>query len=141
MGRPPEPIWDRFWAKVVVTDDCWEWQAYVNSKGYGLIGHENKMQLAHRVAYEMFVGSIPQGLQLDHLCRIRLCVNPRHVEPVTAQENSRRGLTGANNLRKTRCPKGHPLDAAERRAGAHVQGVYQCGAAGTPPPCRSFKEG
>ena len=62
------------------------------------------MALAHRVAYELQVGPIPVGLQLDHLCRVRSCVNPAHLEPVTSAENTRRGLRAM----KTHCPQGHP---------------------------------
>ena len=60
--------------------------------GYGNIRHGGKSLLAHRVAYELLVGPIPQGLQLDHLCRVRRCINPHHLEPVTARENTRRAV-------------------------------------------------
>ena len=76
---------------------------------------------AHRFAYEMLVGPIPEGLDLDHLCRVRHCVNPNHLEPVTRSENLRRGIRprlpqndriGDKNRAKTHCPKGHPYDEA-----------------------------
>jgi hypothetical protein len=67
------------------------------------------MQLAHRVSYELLVGPIPQGLQLDHLCRNRRCINPAHLEPVTSRENTMRGETvAAANASRDHCPSGHP---------------------------------
>ncbi|MEU7240240.1 HNH endonuclease signature motif containing protein [Streptomyces sparsogenes] len=69
--------------------------------------------MAHRFAYETLVGPIPEHLQLDHLCRVRHCVNPDHLEPVSSRENTRRGRSQAGiNGRKTHCQKGHPFDSA-----------------------------
>jgi len=85
---------------------CWLWRGSQSRGGYGRYNET----LAHRVAYELFVGSIPEGLTLDHLCRVRHCVNPEHLEPVTLGENLRRGESfSAVNARKTHCPRGHPL--------------------------------
>lgn len=69
---------------------CWEWHAAVCEKGravYGLVHYEGKIRMAHRVIYELLVGPIPEGLQLDHLCQNGRCVNPEHLEPVTSKEN------------------------------------------------------
>lgn len=95
---------------------CWIWQCRVDRHGYGKIGINRTSKLAHRVSYETFVGPIPEGLQLDHLCRVRACVNPAHLEPVTHRENGRRG-TGfaARCARKTHCPRGHAYDEANTR--------------------------
>lgn len=90
-------------------DECWPWTGAMQGQGYGQYG--KPMRLAHRISYEFFVGPIPEGLTLDHLCRNRQCVNPSHLEPVTRGENVLRGESlPARNARKTHCPKGHPYD-------------------------------
>ncbi len=92
---------------------CWLWLGYVNNQGYGVIGKKHK-QRAHRLVYECLVGPIPSGLQLDHKCRVRSCVNPDHLEPVTNRENTLRGQCGdvnrARRLSRTHCSKGHPFE-------------------------------
>ena len=97
--------------KHVIQDSagCWLWTGHVTPKGYGGIGVEGRMRLAHSVAYEVWVGPVPPGLQLDHLCRVRHCCNPEHLEPVTPWENLRRGNTFMN---KTHCPSGHAYEGA-----------------------------
>ena len=69
---------------------CWLWVGSRQSMGYGNLSFGGRHQLAHRVAYQLGVGAIPDGLELDHLCRVLRCVNPAHLEPVTRQENLRR---------------------------------------------------
>lgn len=109
------PIEDRFWARVNKTDTCWLWTGARLPSGYGEIWDGQRMGRAHRYAYELLVGPIPSGLQIDHLCRVRHCVNPDHLEPVTQQENIRRGeaglTSGQQQSAKTSCPAGHPYDA------------------------------
>lgn len=105
---------DRFLAKVVKGDGCWGWSGGHNGKGYGAFHLTDRLVLAHRYAYEHFVGQIPDGLQIDHLCRNRGCVNPDHLEAVTHQENMRRGIKGSLT---THCPKGHPYDEANTYRG------------------------
>ena len=73
------------------TGECWLWTAATNRAGYGLLGIPGRSTLAHRIAYEEYVGPVPDGLELDHLCRVRRCVKPAHLEPVTRSENVRRG--------------------------------------------------
>ena len=91
---------------------CWIWTGTRNSYGYGQISKKKGGALAHRWSYEHFIGPIPDGLQIDHLCRTRSCVNPQHLEPVTAKVNILRGtgLAAANAL-KTHCAQGHQLIA------------------------------
>lgn len=71
--------------------DCWTWQLSKTYNGYGLVRSGDKMVLAHRLYYQDHIGPIPDGKQLDHLCRVRACVRPEHLEPVTPGENCRRG--------------------------------------------------
>lgn len=102
---------DRFWSKVIQDGDCWVWTGARNSNGYGQWAVTGRSRSVHRLAYEAFVGPIPDGLVLDHLCRRRTCLNPDHLEPVTDAENSRRSaltLTSINTA-KTHCLRGHPL--------------------------------
>ena len=91
------------------TSPCWIWQRYVDKEGYAKI----QAQRAHRVYYERHIGPIPEDKQLDHLCRVRCCVNPFHLEPVTNKENTDRGLCAETNRRRilsvTTCRRGHEL--------------------------------
>ena len=100
----------RFWAKVRKTATCWIWTSAIIRSGYGTFWIDGGMQYAHRLSYEWTIGPIPPGLQLDHLCRVRECVNPSHLEPVTNRENILRGFGfAALNARKTHRPQRHPL--------------------------------
>lgn len=97
---------ERLWSLFVVNPEtgCWLWTNRLNACGYGTVSAQRKHMLAHRAMYELLVGPIPEGLELDHLCRVRHCVNPAHLEPVDHLTNVRRGQ---GNGRKTHCPRGH----------------------------------
>lgn len=91
-----------------VSNGCWEWRGYVNKKGYGQTSLKGR-DWAHRIFYRHFKGAIPQGTEIDHVCKNRVCVNPDHLEAVSHRENQRRGNSWVGrNYRKTHCPKQHP---------------------------------
>ena len=87
---------ERFWDKVQCEPNsgCWIWVGNRNERGYGCMKVRGRQMKAHRVSWMAYRGKIPDGLQIDHLCRVRLCVNPDHMEVVTCKENIRRGNTG-----------------------------------------------
>lgn len=119
------PVAERFWSKVRVDlyTGCWEWTAARHERGYGAfyVGPTRRRVFAHRVAYELSVGPIPEGLSLDHLCRNTGCVRPDHLEPVPHRENVVRGVSPvAENAAKTRCPKGHEYDRTTARGDGRV---------------------
>ncbi len=106
----PGPAPKGFWYYVEKSAGCWLYQGGLTEDGYGVYRHERRSVRAHRHAYELLVGPIPPGRQLDHLCRGRNCVNPAHLEPVTPRENTMRGLTiTAANAAKRACANDHPF--------------------------------
>lgn len=111
---------------------CWLWTGAVGDHGYGTISVNDTTRLAHRLAFEAAKGPIPSGLQIDHLCRQRMCVNPQHLEAVTHRENGIRGVGAcAFNARKTHCVNGHEFTAentCQRKDTRHV--TRQCVACG-----------
>jgi len=127
--RRQVPLLERFWAKVNQNGpvppqredlgSCWLWIGGLGGGGYGKLSKGKKREgnvVAHIFAYETFVGPVPPGMELDHLCRNRTCVRPTHVEPVTHRENLQRGDTfQARNARKTHCSKGHPFDTTNTK--------------------------
>lgn len=109
---PPAPTSeDRFWSKVDKDgpNGCWVWTAARCRDGYGVFSPRHSGQLkAHRFAYELLIGPIPDGLVIDHLCRNTACVNPAHLEPVTPKTNVLRGVSAAAQAkRRTHCIRGH----------------------------------
>ena len=117
----------RFWSKVYIREpgECWIWTASTKASDYGQFMMDGKNWLSHRLAYEDQVGPIPGGLTLDHLCRVRKCCNPSHLEAVTIQENIRRGRAwNRNNTRKAACRLGHPY--VESNISIGTDGVWEC---------------
>jgi hypothetical protein len=103
---------------------CWLWLGSTDEKGYALMRHRKPLGgwttgRVHRLSYEAVYGAIPVGLVLDHKCRVRCCINPAHLEPVTNAENIRRGLAGINSASKTHCPQGHPYSGLDHK-GARI---------------------
>lgn len=117
---------DRFWSKVNKTNNCWLWLGTQNGLGYGSFSQGSKRVAAHRFSYELHVGKIPEGLHLDHVvsrgCKSTLCVNPKHLEPVTNRENGIRGK------RVTEKKSGLPLGVSHKRdkfrSSVMVKGVH-----------------
>jgi hypothetical protein len=143
-NRPGTDLAQRFWSFVERGNpsDCWLWISGVSGSGHGQIRINGQKVYAHRVAYELVVGPIPDGLFLDHMCHNRdlacpggtncthrRCVNPAHLEPATRRENQLRGRAfSAVNAAKTHCIHGHPFDEANTiiRPGNH-RGCRECG--------------
>lgn len=119
---------DRFWSKVRLgqLDECWTWMGERNRGGYGRARIDGKKTVAHRLAYVALVGAVPSGKQLDHLCRNRACVNPRHLEPVSASVNAKRGSNGDLRPAITTCKRGHEYDRTDRaNRGCHACRIEQ----------------
>jgi len=91
-----------------LSERCWLWQGAFNSGGYGMVWTGSKMELVHRIIYKDTFGKIGDGMTLDHLCRVRRCVNPNHLEPTTPRENVLRGEgPAARAARSETCKHGH----------------------------------
>lgn len=119
MGRPPTPERERFMAAVMPVPEsgCWLWLGTLQPDGYGKFQKKKSCgrwtaAIAHRVAYEHFVGTIPAGLEIDHLCRVKCCVNPTHLEAVTSRTNQERAENWIYMQgHKIHCRHGHEFDA------------------------------
>lgn len=106
----PDLLPEKLAARIAVDDaGCWLWQGAKTQKNYGM-AYTNlcKERSAHRIAYALLIGSIPEGYEIDHLCRVPSCCNPLHLEAVTPQENRRRSPLAPE--RRTHCPEGHPYE-------------------------------
>ena len=129
----------RFWEKVNKEGStpsfrpelgkCWIWTGAIKAEGYGEVGFNYKVLYSHRVSYELLVSPITNGMDLDHLCRVRSCVNPLHLEPVTHKINMERGFN--RNRNKKRCKRGHLL------SGINLKIYGRRGKTGTRRHCRA----
>ena len=126
---------ERFWEKVQKTDTCWFWTSMIDAWGYGRfkvkVGPgKYRNQMAHRIAYEWLVGPIPEGLSIDHLCRVPHCVNPAHMEAVPIGVNVNRGNPSwKQKARRTHCNQGHPYDEANTYRFKNTRQCRKCNAA------------
>ena len=133
MGRVAEPARDKILRRIVVTPGgCWEWQGAKGRHGYGRVAMPTgkmggRTEFTHRVAYEAFIGPIPDGLVIDHLCRNRGCCNPDHLEAVTQRVNLLRGDTlQSKNILKTHCKYGHEFTEQNTRRTPRGRRCREC---------------
>lgn len=96
-------------------DECWHWTGQIARDGYGRLSVDGRKQMAHRLAYEVWVGPIAVGLEIDHLCRVKTCINPAHLEAVTRAENMHRQPRIAARMAQTHCKRGHEFTASNTR--------------------------
>lgn len=117
------PLRDRLLEKVVEQEGCWIFGGATANSGYGRIGVQGRTLQAHRASYEVFIGKIPDGLHIDHLCNRRRCINPEHLEAVSQRENNRRaGALRVSNV--THCKRGHEFTS--ENTFIHAGGGRQC---------------
>lgn len=118
---------NRWWSFVQKTETCWLWTGYTANSGYGHISVNSLFVKAHRFGYELLVGSIPSGYDIDHLCRNKACVNPEHLEAVPHRVNVLRGEgLAAREARQTHCKRGHLLGGENVSPSTKKRGLRIC---------------
>ena len=133
MSMPPR---ERLMANVSMEpfSGCWLWTGGLNDAGYGILRIDGHLERAHRISYLEFIGPIPEGLEPDHTCRVRCCISPHHLEPVTHRVNCARspivgpGIPHAwsnGRAERTHCPRGHAYDEVNTYYGK-VRGERLC---------------
>jgi hypothetical protein len=115
MNLQPEQFKEKLLSKLALSNGCWVFTDSLDKDGYGRMRCGDKKVRTHRLSYEIFIGSIPEGMVIDHLCRNRSCANPDHLEAVTTKENILRGETGHILKNKTHCPQGHEYNKVNTR--------------------------
>lgn len=121
---PHRPLIDRILAKTNPEPNtgCWLWDAAINRDGYGIVGIKGRSVEAHSALYKIVCGEVPPGLELDHKCRVRCCVNPDHLEPVTHHEN----MSRSSHATRTHCPSGHPYSGDNLLQSKHGRFCRAC---------------
>ena len=142
MGYDPRPLETRLWERInkhsghfYAGGECWDFCGGRSGGGYGQIATDKVKHYVHTLVYTMLVGPVPEGMELDHLCRRRSCCNPAHLEPVTHRENMRRGFWA----RKEACPHGHPYD--DENTFVRKEGYRHCRECNRLRNARKRKEG
>lgn len=131
-GPKPRPLIDRLMAKVSPEPNsgCWLWTGALARNSYGTSHEGRRTIVAHRLFYKIFKGEIPDGLVIDHKCRVRCCVNPDHLEPVTMRENIMRGVGPDRNRERkttrTHCIHGHPTTPENLYVRGDVRSCIPC---------------
>lgn len=112
-------------ASIKGPDECWNWAGHVGKNGYAYASYKGKATTAYRASWEHLVGDIPDGYEIDHLCKNPRCVNPKHLEPVTPMENNMRSTSPASlAAKKTHCSNGHPFSCENTKLILRPNGHY-----------------
>lgn len=127
MARASTPALIRIEAKLDKSADCWLWTGALNRGGYGVVRDgDGRARILHRLVWELLVGPVPDGMDLDHVCRVRRCCNPAHLEVVTRQINVDRGDYAAGKQRGDSCRRGHPFTPENTKSNGRNRCCRKC---------------